>query len=124
MMTPEQIQDEAIEAAMKAAHAVSGTHSGRKIAWEDEEKWVKLEWREEILAAIQAYEAAMWRPVEEAPNGVDVLVRAKVQPDLCFMAQRTDPELVHPWCEHSGITWSDGGLIDFRPLPKPPEVKS
>jgi hypothetical protein len=39
---------------MRAAHAVSGTHSGREIAWEDEEIWAKLEWKEEITAAIRA----------------------------------------------------------------------
>ena len=79
----------------------------------------------DIRAAIAAYEAALWRPIEEAPDewkdGRGLLAMAYDWPDqiaVTWNAQR------RAWCllGLSSIDLGDWGEPDFlRPLPAVPE---
>ena len=85
--------------------------------WGEEAESVKEVWRSRARAAIAAYEAEMWRPIEECPDGGDdeILVAGGIW---------EKPQTAYPdrqwWLEHP-----DRAPTIFRPipLPTPPEVK-
>lgn len=132
-MTPDQIKEGAINAGAMAAAitevndygtvAFSGEYHAR--TWDDvppsTQAAILEKHRALFRAAIDAYEAAMWRPIEEAPK---------------------DGTAVWGWCEggdaFASVTFFDGAwrytydhapvkdameLNAFRPLPQEPEVK-
>lgn len=73
-------------------------------------------------AAIAAYEAAQWRPIEEAPkDGTFVLLWAN---GLVELGIWNSEDLMWPWSIDGGADALDSDTpTHFRPLPPAPEDK-
>lgn len=115
MTTIDQIKEAAIEAACKMRYSKRITvHS-----WETASELVRSSFKREIKEIIDAYEAEMWKPIEEAPkDGTRVLVYASGVPGL--------PAIYCSAQYHSDAGWTVCDLRDvthFRFLHQPPEVK-
>lgn len=70
----------------------------------------------DIRRALAAYEAAMWRPIEECPSFSD-----DCDPVLIYGGRHVEFKIAIPdgeWWRNSGI---DVVPTHFRPLPSPPE---
>lgn len=130
-MTPAEARQRAVEAAAKAIHT---QFVAQKPTPDDWPSWGELlaqghqgmhrvnDTREQAAAALAAYEAALWQPIDTAPrDGTRVLVFAPPSgSEYPAMVQRVD------W-------WRDGGwwqmrpghpYTHWRPLPTPPEEAS
>lgn len=76
-----------------------------------------------IAAAIAAYEAALWQPIETAPrDGTPILLVCKEDGDV-IEAHYTPDEGGDPCWYLDGMAYPTRLFTHWRPLPKPPEVK-
>lgn len=127
---------DATEAAAIALYKISCEIGGEPPRWDDISPDSQAVYRMEARAAIEAYEAAMWRPIEEDDGKSDILIaggvyedpfhgwECDVEPDSRVIAQRDDSR--YGSCKYRG---ENAGAHDafywyrpahFRPLPEPP----
>lgn len=114
------IDRDALQAAVKAAYA---QYDGSILHDEGDEPtgYCADQWNSILTAAIRAYEAALWKPIETHPQngfrGERFIVRLKDGKYLCECYGTSDD------------VWWPGGLIPqsvmdcathWRPLPQPP----
>jgi hypothetical protein len=117
-MTPAP-RRQAIEAAAKAIYERA---EGR--LWSGAADYTRLPWLLTAEKAIDAYEAALWRPIGEAPADGDFLVLAPghVHGDIqaCRSRQRQDAK---PYRVIGGQFGFDlvRNPTHFHPLPAPPQ---
>lgn len=119
-MTPEQIRERAIEAAATAMLHHELLSAGCPVErWQSLPDEEKAYWKGQSRVAIAAYEAEMWRPIEEAPHAEPVILWSpppnqlmELRPYSTGRASQSGSSMsYHAWATH------------FRPLPQPPEVK-
>lgn len=103
MTTIDQIKEEAIEDAERMLHSAMAKGYGLKNSFR---------------AAIDAYEKAMWRPIEEAPPHTPILTNCKH--GLIEGEYQPEPDGTIEAYYWRDMSWY---ASHFRPLPEPPEVK-
>lgn len=111
----DEIREKAIEAAC-VEFTRGDMPSWRR--WEEDER---NETREAMARAIDAYERAMWRPVEEAPHDETVLLGCEQQwPSRVWISEVGTASA--GWKRGGVSTMHRHGMAQFfRPLPLPPE---
>lgn len=88
---------------------------------------LKLYWSKGLVnfedaakAAIEAYEAVMWRPIEEAPKDGSSVLLVINNKEVVDVVQG-----IGHWTTHNGGGWTWYGIAGtpthFRPLPTPPK---
>ena len=101
-MTPEQIEEAAIEAAAETIDEQTGL--GPAVSSSIAKR------------TIEAYNAAMWRPIEEAPPHTPILTNCKH--GLIEGEYQPEPDGTVEAYYWRYMSWY---ATHFRPLPKPPE---
>lgn len=116
----------AIEEACRAFHtrlrpSLAGYHPSEVYRSED------AEFVDAIRAAIAAYEAALWQPIDSAPKDGKILVASPLFEGTTFIARYDDDRYANkprPYWSFVGqktTTSRAGQPTHWRPLPPPPK---
>ena len=116
--------DKAIEAAARAIYEARNGHGCKP--WSILTKAHKEPYLKDATVGSAAYEAALWRPIEEAPELVEFLAYDSAAKKFDVATRSWDGVFAVQMDNEYGPSASEFGyrqetISHFRPLPDPPE---